>query len=240
MEKYFVVYNDEKIEFELKRKNVKNINLRVKNDMSITVSCGYKVPIDYIFEFVTKKAPWILKHMSHFKSINSDEICDRKYVSCETLNYLDNKYILKVFESDKNSIKVEEGFIYLFVKNINSYSMRKNVINNWYRSQTLAIFRDSINRMHQLIKKYGIPYPEFKIHAMKRRWGTCYIHQNKIILNSKLIQAQIKCIDYVVMHELTHFKHKNHDKEFYNFMTAIMPDWKDRKKILNEARIMFL
>ena len=48
MTKYTVAYNEKNIEFELQRKNVKNVNLNVKPDMTITVSASEKVPLDFI------------------------------------------------------------------------------------------------------------------------------------------------------------------------------------------------
>jgi hypothetical protein len=69
---------------------------------------------------------------------------------------------------------------------------------------------------------------------MKSRWGSCLPSNNKVIFNLSLIKTPICCIEYVVLHELAHFKHQNHSKNFYNFITIFMPDWKERKKILDE------
>jgi len=69
---------------------------------------------------------------------------------------------------------------------------------------------------------------------MKARWGSCITDKRLILINSELIKAPKYCIDYVILHELLHFKYRNHDAEFYNFMTSLMPDWKQRKEILDE------
>jgi predicted metal-dependent hydrolase len=69
---------------------------------------------------------------------------------------------------------------------------------------------------------------------MKSRWGSCHREKKVIVLNSDLIKTPKYCIDYVMLHELIHFKHRYHDKEFYNFLTSLMPDWKQRKKALDE------
>jgi predicted metal-dependent hydrolase len=85
-----------------------------------------------------------------------------------------------------------------------------------------------------MVEKYGIKKPEIQIRNMKSRWGSCIKDKNIILLNSELIKAPKFCIDYVVLHELIHFKRRNHDGNFYNFMTSLMPDWKQRKEILDE------
>ena len=72
---------------------------------------------------------------------------------------------------------------------------------------------------------------------MKARWGSCHNKDKTILLNLELIKAPKYCIDYVVLHELIHFKYRNHDKKFYTFLTLLMPDWKRRKEILDEEVI---
>jgi len=88
-----------------------------------------------------------------------------------------------------------------------------------------------------LVKSYNIPKPEIKIREMKARWGSCHRKDQVILLNSELIKAPKYCIDYVVLHELIHFKYNNHDTDFYAFLISLMPDWEKRKKILDEETI---
>lgn len=70
---------------------------------------------------------------------------------------------------------------------------------------------------------------------MKTRWGSCILSKNQITLNENLIHFSERCIESVVIHEFCHFRYPNHSKEFYNFMTILMPDWKERKKELDET-----
>jgi hypothetical protein len=75
---------------------------------------------------------------------------------------------------------------------------------------------------------------------MKTRWGSCIKKSDIILLNFDLIKAPKYCIDYVVLHELIHFVYHNHGKRFLNLITAIMPDWKERKKMLDEEVVRSL
>ncbi|RXI67127.1 hypothetical protein DP121_13145 [Clostridium tetani] len=47
------------------------------------------------------------------------------------------------------------------------------------------------------------------------------------------MKTEETCIDYVVLHELVHLVHFNHSKDFYDLLDDLMPDWKERKRILN-------
>ena len=66
------------------------------------------------------------------------------------------------------------------------------------------------------------------------------INRNTVTLNSKLIYADESLIDYVIMHELCHFKFKNHDRDFYALLSRICPDWKARKKLLGNKYIYYV
>ena len=67
---------------------------------------------------------------------------------------------------------------------------------------------------------------------MKTRWESCSWNKQKITLNDKLIEFILESIDYVVLHELAHFKYQRHDKEYYEFILTLIPDWKERSIVL--------
>ena len=97
------------------------------------------------------------------------------------------------------------------------------------------VFAESLDKT---IKKTGLPFmPEIKVKHMISRWGSCVVNKKLIVLNSVLIYAPKFCIDYVVLHELLHFENPNHDKKFYQSLTANMPDWQECKKLLDEVVI---
>jgi predicted metal-dependent hydrolase len=70
---------------------------------------------------------------------------------------------------------------------------------------------------------------------MKSLWGSCNRKTGVITLNSQLFRAPQHCIDYVILHELSHYLYKNHDHVFYTFIAEHMPDWKERQKYLNRT-----
>ena len=112
------------------------------------------------------------------------------------------------------------------------WSQMQSLIKLWREKARLA-FQDSLDKMHLTVEKYGIEKPTIQIRAMKARWGSCIRDKNSIMLNYDLIRAPKFCIDYVVLHELLHFRHGRHDAEFYNFLAMLMPDWKQRKAMLD-------
>lgn len=68
-----------------------------------------------------------------------------------------------------------------------------------------------------------------RIRVMKTRWGSCNYAKGTLNFNLRLIEQPIECIEYVVMHEFAHFVHPNHSPAYHALMSALMPDWKQRK-----------
>jgi hypothetical protein len=67
---------------------------------------------------------------------------------------------------------------------------------------------------------------------MRSLWGSCNTRTRALNFNLKLIFQDVKCVDYVVLHELAHLKYPRHDYAFYGFVARFMPDYKEIKKRL--------
>ena len=234
MENCIVTYKDHTIPFALIRKKVKNINLKVRQDQTVVVSANNAVPYHAIEKFVTQKAPWIIKHLEYFAAMDRADRA-KDYASGETLYYLGRPYRLQVLPAEKKArVLFEHDQIYLIAKDVSDKTTKEKLIKSWYREQAEIIFKQSLARIHPLVAGYGIAEPSLAIRNMKTRWGSCSWKKGKITLSTELLKTAEKCIDYVVLHELAHFLHHKHDLSFYNFLSAIMPDWKERRVLLQD------
>lgn len=83
---------------------------------------------------------------------------------------------------------------------------------------------------------YGIEKPTLRIREMKSRWGSCIPSKKVVTLNSRLIAHPRECIEYVVVHEFCHFFEANHSSRFYAKMDEFMPDWKNRRAVLENRK----
>ena len=115
MEKHQIEYANKIIDFVVKRKNVKNVNLNIKPDMTIEVTANDKVPLDFIFEFVKSKGSWILKNVGHFKEVQPLKQSEQEYVSGETFKYLGKQYRLRVQKAMDEEVGEILSGIHLFV-----------------------------------------------------------------------------------------------------------------------------
>ncbi len=78
----------------------------------------------------------------------------------------------------------------------------------------------------------GVEYPQIKFRRMVSRWGSCHTAKGILTFNTNLMYASVECIEYVVLHEFTHFLQANHSKQFYYELEKVCPRWKEYRNIL--------
>ncbi len=94
-------------------------------------------------------------------------------------------------------------------------------------------------RLDELAQRFGFKYRKVFIKNQKTVWGSCS-YMNNINLNLNLVALDSEFIDYVILHELTHTVHKNHQKAFYNLLVKNMPNALEIQKRLKKIKISCL
>lgn len=228
------------IRFELLRKKVRHINLNLKPDMSIMVSANDRVPLEVILAFVKSKARWIIRNTRYFRATRPESIVGKEYVSGESFKYLGKQLRLKVCEGSAEGIRYYRGYLELTVFERGDIKRNETLVEQWFRNKACYHFNQALERMYPLLGKYDVAKPDIEIRTMKARWGSCIRDRQKIIVNAELIKAPKYCIDYVVLHELIHFRYRDHNAAFYGFLSSLMPDWQERKRVLDEEVVRSL
>lgn len=230
--------NPRKLTYDLERKRVKNINLRIRSDETLFVSASPLVTEQTIDDFILSKSEFILKSLSRFSEKRKWEIDNKKYVSGESFYLLGKQMRLIVKQSHQNHVEEDGVYITLSCKCPEDYVLKKRLIEKFFILKCNEEFNKIIKKNYPVFKKYNVAYPSLKIRRMKTRWGSCIPSKKLITLNENLIHFSERCIESVVIHEFCHFRYPNHSKEFYNFMTILMPDWKARKEELDETVLL--
>ena len=109
--------DDQTIHYQLERKSVKNLNLRIRNDGSVYVSADDLVPIEEIDSFVRSKSSFITNAIKRFNELAEYKPQPKKYVSGETFYIQGRSLRLQVSQAKKDSISSDGINIYLEVKN---------------------------------------------------------------------------------------------------------------------------
>lgn len=225
------------ISYLLTRKPVKNVNLRIKPEGKILVSANNSVPIEFIDAFIERKQLYIFSVLLRYEEKKKlIQAVPKRYVSGESYDLLGKSLRLKV-EANKDEIVYTDGvYIFLKVKDKDDFRRKEIMMSKWLKQYQTTVFEELLQEKYLLFEKYGVTSPSLKIRNMTSRWGSCQPKKGIITLNSKLIEAPRNCIEYVILHELVHFIHPNHSRQFWNFVAMMMPDWRERKEEL-EKRI---
>ena len=78
---------------------------------------------------------------------------------------------------------------------------------------------------------------DWGVKQMKTRWGTCNIRDRRIWLALELAKKPLICLEYVVVHEMTHLLERYHNERFYGFMTTFLADWRNIRLELNQQNV---
>lgn len=211
------------------------MSLGIKENKDIILTIPNRVSIERGKEFVKQKINWIKKQQKLCDEFNNKKE-STDFENGDILYFLGNQFILKVIPSDKNSIYLNGKYIELNIKKnyIDNKKYIENAYNKLLKEAGARVFNNIVIKYQEKMAKYKIKVPDIEIRKMKTRWGICYSNRNKIVLNLSLIKTPVFCIEYVVVHELSHFRYQNHSKYFYNFVSLFIPDWNKRRKILNK------
>ncbi len=139
-------------------------------------------------------------------------------------------YSIKIHLGDRNACKKTEDTLFFTLKEMTKENFMA-YFEGWYRREARKLFKESLMRQREAMVRlgYSVPVPTIKIFNMTRAWGRCYYTKNVVTLNIHLAKSPRECIDYITLHELSHFCIHSHSKDFYALMTNVDPDWKSKE-----------
>jgi predicted metal-dependent hydrolase len=109
---------------------------------------------------------------------------------------------------------------------------RRQLLDRWYRTQLRAVIPDLITKWEP---RLGVSVPRWSIRRMKTKWGSCNRETGHIWFNVELAKKHHECLEYIIVHEMTHHLERNHGQRFTTLMDGFMPDWRARRDELNTA-----
>lgn len=192
------------------KKNNKNTYIRIRNN-EIYITTNYFVSKSYIKQLLDNNYSTIKKMI---------EKENKKIEKNNNFYFLGKKY--DVIYVNYNDIEISADKI--FVKS-------EEYLNKWLKKQIEVIFKERLDYIYNLYVE-KIPYPKLRIRKMKTRWGVCNRSNNTVTLNSELIKYGYEQIDYVIVHELSHFIHFDHSKNFWLQVSKYCKNYKEIRKSL--------
>ena len=226
------------VHYDLQRKKVKNINIRIKSDMKVYVSASPRVSLVTIEEILKEKSDFILSALEKYEmrassaTKSSSELNDGDKIAI--FGYL---VPLALCQGTKNAVEMTDGALILTVKDTQDLSLKKKTLQKYLDGLCEEMIERLCQNAHPSFVKYAPDMPEIKFRHMKSRWGSCNSAEKLLTFNYALVHAPIDCIEYVVYHEFTHFIHQNHSKNYYAELSHFVPDYKEKRKRLAKVNI---
>lgn len=217
------------------QKKVKNLRLSVHSpEGRVRVSAPCTMSLASIRVFIAARLGWIQKQQHRLRSQGHEP--EREYSDGESHYYQGRVYGLMVTEHQAApSVKLGDDTLELSVRPCSTRSRRQAILNEWYRAQMKRVLPEIIEKYEAIM---GVHVAEFGVKRMKTRWGTCNPRAQRIWLNLELAKKPVACLEYVVVHEMTHLLEKSHNQRFTRLMDRFMPDWRLYKAELNRATIL--
>ena len=233
--KYDFTYNGQTIPYEIIHKDVKNINIRIKPSGEVVISCNPTIDNKIIELELIKRAKWITKSIENFK-LNTIEFrtANLKLVDGEAFLLFGKILRIQNVESDKFYVDFDNNYLYIHRTDNRGI---KEKFHKWYMGFATRSFTEMVDKTYKKFEKYGIAKPKVSFKNMKTLWGSCNVKNKTISLNIQLMKVDPFLTEYVICHELSHLRYRNHNRDFYNFLTTILPDWKEREEILHNIFI---
>lgn len=217
------------ISYDIRRSSRRRtVGLTVSPPGLVVLTAPPNTPVKRLDEVVHAKARWIT---SRLRTVQSPEPRPgpREFVSGESFIYLGRQYRLEVRRGGSEiEVHLERGRFRVAVPPSVEVSARAGVIRtaltDWYRRHAESRLTE---RVAWWSSKLEVALPRTLVREQEKRWGSCA--PGVVRFNWRIVQAPMRLLDYVVVHELVHVLHDHHGRAFWAALGRVLPDYETRR-----------
>ena len=230
-----VTWGETQLPYTIRRsaRRKKTVAVTVDPAGSILVVAPERLATDRLDAIVTRKAKWIVRRI-HSVEGHGQPLSPREFVSGESVLYLGRHYRLKVHPDESGAAKLRGGWLHVPAPTGPQQGAHVRA------ALVLWLRRHAAERLPERVAtwraKAGVPTPSVIIADQQKRWGSCD-HSGTIRLNWRIIQAPMRLVDYVVVHELVHLRHRGHGRDYWQAVGRVMPDYERRREDLRACGV---
>ena len=214
------------------QKDIKNVYLSVYPPAGrVCITAPEHMSLDTIRVFAVSKIAWIQKQQRKLRDQKRETV--REYLDRESHYVWGKRYLLKIVEADgAPAVELKASKMILRIRPGASAEAREAIVSKWYREQLKGAISDLLAKWEPII---GVRVERFFVQKMKTKWGSCNPNRRSIRLNTDLAKKPKFCLEYILVHELTHLLEKTHNYRFTALMDQFMPQWQDYREMLNTS-----
>ena len=177
---------------------------------------------------IQKRTPWIRKKLREQSQIVTPK--PKEYASGESFTYLGRNYRLKVSRGTDREVKLKSGYLKVGLPKKPKDGDIRNALVEWYGEHALERLTEKTNRYAGIM---GVSPNSISVRDYKSRWGSCS-SKGEVSYNWRIIISPNHIVDYVVVHELCHFKHPNHSPAYWKSVKHEISDYEVCRQWLKE------
>ncbi|PTQ94720.1 hypothetical protein C8R30_1156 [Nitrosomonas nitrosa] len=222
------------LDIEIVQKNIKHVHLSVyPPDGKVKVSAPLSMAPDTLRVFVISKLAWIKKQQSKLRAQQRE--APREYLDRESHYVWGKRYLLKIEEAEAPPrIELKHNKLVLSVRPGTNPARKQAILEAWYRDNLRQAVPALIEKWQP---RMGVRVNRFYVQSMKTKWGSCSVHSGSIRLNTELAKKPRACLEYIVVHEMTHLLEPTHNSRFIGLMDRFMPKWRFYRDELNRLPV---
>ncbi|MCT0224756.1 M48 family metallopeptidase [Synechococcus sp. CS-1328] len=220
---------------EVTAKPIKHLHLSVVPPCgAVRISAPEGMSADHVRAYAIGKLAWIRRQQARFQKQQRES--PRLVVERESHHLWGSRLLLEIRNvKAAPKVAVHPRKLVLFVRPGSTAEKRQTILAGWYRSELRKEATILIDKWQQ---RLNVQANKLFIQAMTRQWGSCNPASGNIRLNTQLAQKPKECLDYVVLHELAHLRVPSHGEEFIALLDNHLPEWEERRRLLNTLPLL--
>jgi predicted metal-dependent hydrolase len=203
----------------------------IERDGVVRVRPPLRMTPEQVDETVFSKRMWIYRNLAEWHDLNATRVV-REWVNGETFLYLGSSYRLSWVEEQDELLKLKDGR-FLLLRSVMENSGRdaaQQVFVQFYKDKGLPRIQQ---RVAYFAPKVGVKAGKVQVKDLGYRWASCTSNGN-LDFHWKCLMAPLTVIDYIVVHELCHLRHRDHTDAFWNEVDKVLPNYRERKEWLRQ------
>ena len=221
-----------RLQYQVLYSRRKTIQLVLKTADFLVIKAPLNIEPGILVQLVSKRRKWLIKHIESLKVHPYAET--PRFEDGSIHFFLGRPYLLNIqTASAKRFSRSHDRF--LVSAPADKPHAAEELLYKFYTGEAKIFFNQRLDalwpefcRCLSAIDPAGNWFerrqPNLTVRRMKSRFGSMTA-QNKMTLNTELIRAPARHIDYVILHELCHLKHMNHSKDYYALLARVLPQW---------------
>jgi len=222
------------LDVEVVRKDIKNVHLSVLPPVGrVRISAPRHITLDTLRVYAVSRLQWIRKEQEKLQRQVRET--PRDYIDRESHYVWGKRYLMTVVERDgPPKVELVHRKMLLHVRPSTDLEKREAILAQWYRDLLKVAVPPLIARWEPML---GVEVKQFYVQHMKTKWGGSSPDRGTIRLNTELAKKPPECLEYLVVHEMTHFLEPTHNERFVALMDRFIPNWRHRRDALNRLPV---